>query len=284
MNINKDDIKKLREMTGAGIGDCRVALEEANGDFEKAIQVLKERGLAKAVKKADRAVSEGRVAIYQDKYSGILAKIECETDFVANSEDFRNFAKDIAKKLFEKKIKNVESIDSEIEQLRTSAVLKFNENIKISDIILIEGDDKTPVFPYVQMGKNAAIVQFELDKPMPESDELKDILFSIVVSVQFYKPEYYSMNDIPKEKLDEEIKIVEKQVLADPAFANKPQNVLQGIIQGKAKKSFTDKVFLECPYVRDESKKVGEILSNAEKKFNIKIKAKVFKFTNIGSN
>ncbi|NMC66594.1 MAG: translation elongation factor Ts [Spirochaetales bacterium] len=284
MNINKDDIKKLREMTGAGIGDCRVALEEANGDFEKAIQVLRERGLAKAVKKADRAVSEGRVAIYQDKYSGILAKIECETDFVANSEDFRNFAKDIAKKLFEKKIKNVESIDSEIEQLRTSAVLKFNENIKISDIILIEGDDKTPVFPYVQMGKNAAIVQFELDKPMPESDELKDILFSIVVSVQFYKPEYYSMNDIPKEKLDEEIKIVEKQVLADPAFANKPQNVLQGIIQGKAKKSFTDKVFLECPYVRDESKKVGEILSNAEKKFNIKIKAKVFKFTNIGSN
>jgi len=284
MNINKDDIKKLREMTGAGIGDCRVALEEANGDFEKAIQVLRERGLAKAVKKADRAVSEGRVAIYQDKYSGILAKIECETDFVANSEDFRNFAKDIAKKLFEKKIKNVESIDSEIEQLRTSAVLKFNENIKISDIILIEGDDKTPVFPYVQMGKNAAIVQFELDKPMPESDELKDILFSIVVSVQFYKPEYYSMNDIPKEKLDEEIKIVEKQVLADPAFANKPQHVLQGIIQGKAKKSFTDKVFLECPYVRDESKKVGEILSNAEKKFNIKIKAKVFKFTNIGSN
>jgi len=284
MNINKDDIKKLRETTGAGIGDCRIALEEANGDFDKAIQVLRERGLAKAVKKADRAVSEGRVAIYQEKFSGILAKIECETDFVANSEDFRNFAKDIAKKLFEKKIKNIESIDSEIEQLRTSAVLKFNENIKISDIILIEGDEKSPVFPYVQMGKNAAIVQFELDKPIPESDELKDILFSIVVSIQFYKPEYYSMNDIPKEKLEEEMKIVEKQVSADPAFANKPQNVLQGIIQGKAKKAFADKVFLECPYVRDESKKVGEILANAEKKFGIKIKAKVFKFTNIGSN
>lgn len=284
MTINKDDIKKLREMTGAGIGDCRIALEEANGDFEKAILVLRERGLAKAVKKADRMVSEGRVAIYQENYSGILAKIECETDFVANSEDFRNFAKDIAKKLFDKKIKSIDSIDNEIEQLRTSAVLKFNENIKISDIILLEGDEKSPVFPYVQMGKNGAIVQFELDKPMPESDELKDILFSVVVSVQFYKPEYYSMNDIPKEKLEEEIKVVEKQVANDPAFANKPQNVLQGIIQGKAKKSFADKVFLECPYVRDESKKVGEILANAEKKFGLKIKAKVFKFTSIGSN
>ncbi|MEJ5274048.1 MAG: translation elongation factor Ts, partial [Spirochaetota bacterium] len=280
----KDDIKKLREMTGAGIGDCRIALEEANGDFEKAILVLRERGLAKAVKKADRIVSEGRVAIYQENYSGILAKIECETDFVANSEDFRNFAKDIAKKLFDKKIKSIDSIDNEIEQLRTSAVLKFNENIKISDIILFEGDEKSPVFPYVQMGKNGAIVQFELDKPMPESDELKDILFSVVVSVQFYKPEYYSMNDIPKEKLEEEMKVIEKQVANDPAFANKPQNVLQGIIQGKAKKSFADKVFLECPYVRDESKKVGEILANAEKKFGLKIKAKVFKFTSIGSN
>lgn len=284
MTINKDDIKKLREMTGAGIGDCRIALEEANGDFEKAILVLRERGLAKAVKKADRIVSEGRVAIYQENYSGILAKIECETDFVANSEDFRNFAKDIAKKLFDKKIKSIDSIDNEIEQLRTSAVLKFNENIKISDIILFEGDEKSPVFPYVQMGKNGAIVQFELDKPMPESDELKDILFSVVVSVQFYKPEYYSMNDIPKEKLEEEMKVIEKQVANDPAFANKPQNVLQGIIQGKAKKSFADKVFLECPYVRDESKKVGEILANAEKKFGLKIKAKVFKFTSIGSN
>ncbi|HPC37717.1 MAG TPA: translation elongation factor Ts [Exilispira sp.] len=284
MTINKDDIKKLREMTGAGIGDCRIALEEANGDFDKAILVLRERGLAKAVKKADRIVSEGRVAIYQENYSGILAKIECETDFVANSEDFRNFAKDIAKKLFDKKIKSIDSIDNEIEQLRTSAVLKFNENIKISDIILLEGDEKSPVFPYVQMGKNGAIVQFELDKPIPESDELKDILFSVVVSVQFYKPEYYSMNDIPKEKLEEEMKVIEKQVANDPAFANKPQNVLQGIIQGKAKKSFADKVFLECPYVRDESKKVGEILANAEKKFGLKIKAKVFKFTSIGSN
>lgn len=284
MTINKDDIKKLRETTGAGIGDCRIALEEANGDFNKAIEVLRERGLAKAVKKADRAVSEGRVAIYQENFSGILAKIECETDFVANSEDFRNFAKDLAKKLFVKNISKIDAIDSEIEQLRTSAVLKFNENIKISDIILFHGDDKTPVFPYVQMGKNGAIVQFELDKPMPESDELKDILFSIVVSVQFYKPEYYSMNDIPKNLLEEEMKIVEKQISNDPAFANKPQNVLAGIIQGKAKKSFSDKVFLECPYVRDESKKVGEILSNAEKKFGIKIKAKEFKFTNIGSN
>ncbi|MFN3410854.1 MAG: translation elongation factor Ts [Exilispira sp.] len=284
MTINKDDIKKLREMTGAGIGDCRIALEEANGDFNKAIEVLRERGLAKAVKKADRAVSEGRVAIYQDKYSGLLVKIECETDFVANSEDFRNFAKDIAKKIFEKKIKSIDSIDEEIEQLRTSAVLKFNENIKISDIIFIEGDEKSPVFPYVQMGKNGAIVQYELDKPIVENDEFKDILFSVVVSVQFYKPEYYSMNDIPQEKLEEEMKIVEKQVLADPAFSNKPQNVIQGIISGKAKKAFSDRVFLECPYVRDESKKVGEILANAEKKFGIKIKAKVFKFTNIGSN
>lgn len=284
MNINKEDIKKLREMTGVGIGDCRIALEEANGDFNKAIEVLRERGLAKAVKKADRAVSEGRVAIYQDKYSGILVKIECETDFVANSEDFRNFAKDLAKKIFDKKIYKVEQLDSEIEQLRTNAVLKFNENIKISEIILIDGDEKTPVFPYVQMGKNGAIVQFELDKPMPESDEFKDILFSIVVSVQFYKPEFYSMNDIPSELLEQEMKIVEKQVKSDPAFANKPENVLNGIIQGKAKKAFADKVFLECPYVRDESKKVGEIIANAEKKFGIKIKAKQFKFTNIGSN
>lgn len=284
MNINKDDIKKLREMTGAGIGDCRIALEEANGDFSKAIEVLRERGLAKAVKKADRVVSEGRVAIYQDKYSGILAKVECETDFVANSEDFRNFAKDLAKRLYEKNIDKIESIDDEIEQLRTSAVLKFNENIKISDIILFKGDSKTPVFPYVQMGKNGAIVQYELDKDMPENDELKDLLFSIVVSVQFYKPEYYSMADIPSNLLEEEMKIVEKQIAADPAFANKPQNVLQGIIQGKAKKSFSDKVFLECPFVRDESKKVGEIITNTEKKFGIKIKVKNFKFTNIGSN
>ena len=284
MNINKEDIKKLREMTGAGIGDCRIALEEANGDFSKAIEVLRERGLAKAVKKADRVVSEGRVAIYQDKYSGILAKVECETDFVANSEDFRNFAKDLAKRLYEKNIDKVESIDDEIEQLRTSAVLKFNENIKISDIILFKGDSKTPVFPYVQMGKNGAIVQYELDKDMPENDELKDLLFSIVVSVQFYKPEYYSMADIPSNLLEEEMKIVEKQIAADPAFANKPQNVLQGIIQGKAKKSFSDKVFLECPFVRDESKKVGEIITNTEKKFGIKIKVRNFKFTNIGSN
>ncbi len=284
MSISKEDIKKLREMTGVGIGDCKIALEQANGDFNKAIEVLRERGLAKAVKKADRAVSEGRVAIYQDNYSGILVKIECETDFVANSEDFRNFAKDLAKRIFEKKIDKVEAIDEEIEQLRTSAVLKFNENVKISDIILLWGDEKTPVFPYVQMGRNGAIVQYEFDKPIPNDDELKDLLFNIVVSVQFYKPEFYTMNDIPQELIENEMKVVEKQVLSDPAFANKPQNVLQGIIQGKARKAFTDKVFVECPFVRDESKKVGDIISYCEKKFGIKIKVKNFKFTNIGSN
>jgi len=284
MSINKDDIKKIREMTGAGIGDCKIALEEAKGDFNRAIEVLRERGLVKAVKKADRSVSEGRVAIYQENYSGILVKIECETDFVANSEDFRNFAKDIAKKIFDKKINKVEAIDNEIEQLRTSAVLKFNENIKISEIILMNGDAKNPVFPYVQMGRNGAIVQYELDKEMPSDDELKDLLFAIVVSVQFYKPEYYSMNDIPKNLIEEEMKIVEKQIANDPAFANKPQNILLGIIQGKARKSFTDKVFLECPFVRDESKKVSEIIANCEKKYNLKIKVKNFKFTNIGNN
>ncbi len=284
MPINKEDIKKLRETTGAGIGDCKIALEEANGDFNKAIDVLRERGLAKAVKKADRAVSEGRVAIYQENYSGILAKIECETDFVANSEDFRNFAKDIAKRLFTKKIGLVNEIDAEIEQLRTNSVLKFNENIKISEIILLTGDEKTPVFPYVQMGRNGAIVQYELDKPMPQDDELKTYLFDIVVSVQFYKPEFYSMNDIPKDLLDKEISIVEKQIANDPAFANKPQNILQGIITGKARKSFVDKVFLECPYVKDESKKVSDIIALCEKKFNLKIKVKNFKFTNIGTN
>ncbi|HQJ41413.1 MAG TPA: translation elongation factor Ts [Exilispira sp.] len=291
MTINKEDVKKLREMTGVGIGDCKNALEEANGNFDKAIEIIKEKGLAKAVKKADRAVGDGRIAIYKDQenLSGALVKIECETDFVSNSEPFREFADTLVKKIYDKNITSIDHLDDEIEKLRSAAVLKFNENIKITDICIMRGDEQHLVFPYVQMGKNGAIVEFELNKSFNEisdSTKLEDfkyILYSIVVSVEFYKPEYYSLEDVPAEKIEEEMKLVKKQLEDDPAFKNKPENVLENIIKGKAKNSFIDKVFLECPYVREQSKKVRDILSEVEKTFGIKVKANKFYFTQIGS-
>jgi|YNPMSStandDraft_1061717.scaffolds.fasta_scaffold00006_1 elongation factor Ts len=281
MNASKDDIKKLRDMTGCGIADCKKALEDTNGDFEKAIEYLREKGLAKSVKKADREASEGRVFGIVEDNCGILVEINCETDFVGNSKDFRDFGEKVVKILLEKKVKSSDNIPQEVESLRGEAVLKLNENIKINRIKLLEGDKLHPVITFIQMGKDGTIMKFKFDKEVNIDNKIKEILEDIAVTASFYKPTYKVFENIEKEKLDKEREIIYKELKNDPKFSNKPDNVLNNIIEGKLRKNFQNECLMELLYYKDESKNIKTILGELSKMLNANVDIEEFYFIKI---
>ncbi|MCX8058595.1 MAG: translation elongation factor Ts [Spirochaetes bacterium] len=281
MIASKDDIKKLRDMTGCGIADCKKALEETNGDFNKAIEYLREKGLAKSVKKADREASEGRVFGLVENNCGILVEINCETDFVGNSKDFRDFGEKVTKILLKNKVKSNENIPSEVEGLRGETVLKLNENIKINRIKYIEGDNLHPIVTFIQMGKDGTIIKYKLDKEVNLDNSTKEILEDIAVTASFYKPSYKVYENIEKERLEKERELVMKELKNDPKFANKPDNVLSNIVEGKLRKNFQNECIMELPYYKDETKNIKTLISEVSKKIGANLDIEEFYFVKI---
>lgn len=282
MSINKEDIKKLRQMTGVGIGDCKKALEEANGDFDKALEILKEKGLAKAVKKAGRETTEGKVFSYNKENRAIIVEIDCETDFVANTQDFRNFGKVIAEKVWQLNLDNVDNLPEDIESLKNQTVLKLNENIKISRMIKLEGDKLHPIIDFVQMGKDGALMKFAFEKEIELDDELKEILEDITITGSFYKPNYKTLDDVPQDLMTTEKDKILNQLKEDEKFKNKPDNVLENIVKGKVRKAFVEDCLYELPFYKDESKTIKAVLNEISKKYGTKIEVNEYKFLKIG--
>lgn len=282
MSVNKEDIKKLRQMTGVGIGDCKKALEKANGDFDKALEILKQKGLAKAIKKAGRETTEGKVFSYNKDNKAVIVEIECETDFVANTKDFREFGKIIAEKVWNLDLDNLDNLPEDIENLKNQTVLKLNENIKISRMIKLRGDNLHPVVDFIQMGKDGALMKFKLDKEIEINEELKEILEDIAVTASFYKPKYKTIDDIPSDVMEKEKENILQQLKNDEKFKNKPENVLQNIVNGKVRKAFIEECLYELPFYKEESKTIQKILEETSNKFGVNIEVEEYKFLKIG--
>ncbi len=263
-------VKALREKTGAGMMDCKKALVEANGDEEKAIEILRKKGLAKAAKKADRNAAEGRVEVYisPDYKLGTMAEVNCETDFVAKTDEFIEFTKEIVRTIATNDIADVDSLmktpfgNSTFEEELKVKIAKIGENIVVRRIASIKAPENGIVNGYVHAGGRVGVlVAAACDKP-ETCEAIKDVLRDIAMHIAAMKPLYLNPESVPADVIEKEKEIAREQLLKE----GKPENVIDKIIPGKIKKYYQEVCLTEQEYVKAEKKEsVAEALSKAAK-------------------
>jgi elongation factor Ts len=245
------DIATLRQMSGAGMLDCRNALEEADGDVDKAMQILREKGLAGAAKRADREASEGAVAAVRSGDAAAIVELRCETDFVAKSGEFVALAEELAALVAAKGEDATGELESEIERLRTT----LKENISVGRVRRLVAGSGQVVDTYVHRqqdrGVNAVAVVLE-----GGSEELAH---DIAVHIAFAKPLFLSRDDVPQDEVAAERATLETISRNE----GKPEAALEKIVEGRMNGWFKERVLLEQGYVRDEKQTISAMLGSA---------------------
>ena len=254
MTIKAIDVKKLREDTNAGMMDCKKALIESDGDFEKAKTILKEKGQSKADSKSDRTTAQGIVVIQSNEDHAVILEVNCETDFAAKDNLFTEFVDRIASLILHNNLDDMEQLDKQksddfesVEEYRKFTISKLGENITIRRFRRINLDGI--LGRYIHGSKIASLVLLDYD----DSVELaKDIAMHVAAS----KPEYISNTDIPEEVIKEESRILRVQVEQE----GKPEEIIDKIVDGKLKKQFDQLTLMGQEYVKDPDITVEKLL------------------------
>jgi elongation factor Ts len=263
--ISAAQVSQLREQTGAGMMDCKKALEEANGNFERAVEILRERGVAKASKRVGRAGSEGRViaAVSPDGHHGALVELNCETDFVAKTDDFNHVGNELAKAAFKHKPRSVdELLDLSVngEKLRdkvTGAVAKLGEDLAVRRINHLESPSGF-ITSYIHAGGKIGTL-VALESASPQKPEVKALAHNVCMHVAATSPASLSREDLPKAVVDAERRVLAAQA----ANEGKPPQIVEKMIEGRLTKFFKEVVLLEQGLVMDPDKTVGKAAQEA---------------------
>lgn len=255
--ITADAVKKLREQTGTGMMECKKALTESNGDFEKAVDLLRQKGLAAAAKKADRIAAEGVIALHVAGTTGVLVEVNSETDFVAKNEEFRKFTKDLAGLVAARDPIDIETLlnlplgSDTVEAKRQGLIQKIGENLSVRRFVRYGTDGN--IASYLHGTRIGVIVDYD------GGDEQlgKDLAMQIAAS----NPLYLSREAVPAENIERERAIFEAQVKE----SGKPVNVVGKIVEGKLEKFFGENCLLEQLFIKDPEgrKKVKDVLKGA---------------------
>ena len=260
------DVKDLREKTGCGMMDCKKALTESNGDMEKAIEFLREKGLAAAEKKAGRIAAEGIVDAYvnADSTVGVLIEVNSETDFVAKNDEFRAFVSTLAKIVADNNPIDVDALkalkytdsDLTVEEMLREKILTIGENLTIRRFARYEG----AVVSYIHgEGRIGVMVKAEGDVSAAEAHEAaRDAAMQIAA----INPLYLSKDTVPAEDVEKEKNIILVQIKEDPKNANKPENILEKMVGGKLNKFFEQNCLLQQEFVKNGDFKVEAYLSS----------------------
>jgi elongation factor Ts len=275
MAITAKDVQSLRERTGVGMMDCKKALEAAGGDVDKAIEILREKGLAAAAKKAGRIASEGIVYAYVDeaRKAGVVLEVNSETDFVAKNDSFRDFVTEVAQVIVDKAPADVDALlalsvgGKTVQEKVQEKVLTIGENIKIRRFERLEGDLATYIHGGGRIG---VIVKFDTDcTAKPEFAEYgKDIAMQVAAM----NPKYLDRAAVPAEALDEEKKVLKAQVVAE----GKPENIAEKIVMGRLGKFYKENCLLEQEFIKDGELDVAKYTAETAKKLGGKIAVSKF--------
>ena len=269
MAISAAEVKKLRQMTGAGMMDCKKALQEADGDMDKAVEILRKKGIAKAAKKSDRVASEGTIAveISPDYRCATIVEVNSETDFVAQNENFKNLVGKIKAHLQTSEVKTVEelyqtTIDGALfEDYMKAEIAKIGENIVVRRFEKVCMEGNGIVNGYLHMGgKIGVIVAATCDKP-EVCDAIKELLKDIAMHIAAMNPKYLDEASIPAEVIEKEKEIAKAQLEKE----GKPANIIEKIIPGKIKKFIEENTLLGQKFVKDDKKTVKQIIDEAAK-------------------
>jgi elongation factor Ts len=272
MAFTAKDVQLLRERTGVGMMDCKKALESTDGDMDKAVEVLREKGLAAAAKKSGRIASEGMVYAYVDEpaLTGVILEVNSETDFVAQNEGFQDFVKLVAQTVVKQNPTDVDALlnltadgGSTVVSLLQDKVLTIGENIKIRRFERLEGD----LITYVHGGgRIGVIVKFDTD--VADKPGFKEYAKDIAMQIAAMNPRYLDKSEVPQDVVDEEKKVLTVQAMNE----GKPQNIAEKIVIGRIGKFFKDICLVDQEFVKNAEQTVTKYTEQAAKELGGKIK------------
>ena len=284
MSFTAQDVKALREKTGVGMMECKKALVEADGDMDKAIDVLRERGLAASVKKSGRTAADGVVYAYTDEAAkvSVLVEVNSETDFVAKNEKFQAFVADVAKTIAAENPADVEALegmklagsDRTVKETVQDLVLAIGENMKIRRFVRTEGISSS----YIHMGGAVGVlVNFDTTDDVAATEEFNVMGKDVAMQIAAMSPSYLDPASVPAEVLDHETEILKAQMKEDPKMANKPEQVLANIVKGKLGKYYKENCLLNQEFVKAENHEdVAAYVASVAKKIGGDIKVTGF--------
>lgn len=285
MAVTASMVKELREMTGAGMMDCKKALSATDGDFDKAIEFLREKGLATAEKKAGRIAAEGLVATTikdGDKVAAIV-EVNAETDFVAKNEVFQTFVKEVVEQAANTDAADIDAFKAEKWALDTSMtvdeklaamIAKIGENMNIRRFEKIVSEDGIVVSYIHAAGKIGVLVEAKTEN---NDERVKEALKNVAMQVAALNPKYVSTDDVPEEYKEHEKEILIAQAKNDPKNANKPENIIEKMITGRLAKELKEICLLEQEYVKAKNKEtVAKYLEMVSKEVGTPVELKRF--------
>ena len=290
--ITASMVKELREMSGAGMMDCKKALTETDGDFDKAVEFLREKGLATAVKKAGRIAAEGIVmtTVVDGGKKAAMVEVNAETDFVAKNEVFQTYVKEVVDQIVSSDVQDVEALKNEkwaldpsmtVAEKHAAMVAKIGENMNIRRFAKISTDGH--IVSYIHAGgKIGVLVEADTDA---SGEAIDECMKNIAMQVAAMSPKYVSRQEVAQDYLDQvseeykahELEILVAQAKNDPKNANKPDNIIEKMVQGRLNKELKEVCLLEQEYVKAENKEsVAQYVANVAKANGCKLAIKKF--------
>ena len=265
MAITAGMVKELREMTGAVMMDCKKALTEADGSMEKAVELLREKGLAASAKKAGRIASEGMVAVY-------LSEVNSETDFVAKNQVFRDYVAAVAKQASETTAANMDAFFEEkwaldpqftVKEALSQQVAVIGENLNIRRFEKYEKTQAGKLVSYIHGGgRIGVLIELACEN---EAEELVELGKNIAMQIAALNPKFITENDVPADFIAKETEILTVQAKNDPKNAKKPDNIIEKMIAGRLKKELKEFCLVEQPYVKDTDMTVKQYIDSVAK-------------------
>ncbi len=270
------DVAELRKQTGCGMMDCKNALVAANGNFEEAIKVLREKGIAATAKKQSRIAAEGIVDILTEGNRTAMIEVNSETDFVAKNDSFRAFVKDVLKTILAENPTDVADLmtkkfygtEDTVEAALQEKTFTIGEKLSLRRFMVVDGVVSTYIHG---MGATGVIVCFNADDAAVSNEGFKEFAKNIALQVAAMPVAYVNRDAVPASAIEEEKAIIVKQLEQDPKMQGKPQKVLDGIVMGKLGKFYEANCLLDQAYVKDDSMKVGQYVNATAKAFGGKI-------------
>lgn len=260
MAISAKMVKELREKTGAGMMDCKKALQETDGDMDKAIDFLREKGMSKAAKKADRIAAEGSTYIEVEGNTAVLLEVNCETDFVTKNDQFKQLLSELGKHIVKNKPSTVEEalqqkLHGEGDTLETyikSVIAKIGEKISLRRFTVLTKTDNDTFGSYLHMGGQIGVLT------LLEGTTDETLAKDIAMHVAAVSPRYVSRDDVAKEEVDHEREVLKTQAMNE----GKPENIVEKMVEGRIGKYFQEICLLEQDFVKDPDQKVKKYVAD----------------------
>ncbi len=266
MAFTAKDVMALREKTGAGVMDCKKALIDADGDMSKAADLLRERGIAKADKKASRIAAEGIVSAYIDGKVGVLVELNCESDFVAKNPQFSAIATEVAKVIVAANPADVDALlacntaaDGTVEEFLKSKIAIIGEKIAVRRFVRFETEGFLE--SYIHLGGKLGVI---LDMAGEATDAAKEVAHDVTLQVAFTKAAYLSKEEVSAETVEKEKEVLKQQAINE----GKPEAIAEKMVMGRIKKFYEENCLLEQAFIKDDSKKIADLVKGANTSIN----------------